>query len=57
MLERPCLNDFSDNLFKGNADKCHLLVNVKDEVSIKIGDFSIMNGKCKKPYMLSLITS
>ena len=24
---------FSDNLFKGNADKCHLLVNLKDEVS------------------------
>ena len=31
---------FSDNLFKGNADKCHLLVNVKDKVSIKIGEYS-----------------
>ena len=40
---------FSDNLFKGNADKCHLLVNVKDEVSMKIDDFNIVNSKCEKP--------
>ena len=39
---------FSDNLFKGNADKCHLLVNVNDEVSMKIGDFKIVNSECKK---------
>ena len=26
---------FSGNVFKGNADKCHLLVNVKGEVNIK----------------------
>ena len=39
---------FSANLFKGNADKCHLLVNVKDEVSMKIGDFNIVNSKCEK---------
>ena len=39
---------FSGNLFKGNADKCHLLVNVKDEVSMKIGDFNIVNSECEK---------
>ena len=39
---------FSDNLFKGNADKCHLLVNVK-EVSMKVDDFNIVNSKCEKP--------
>ena len=38
---------FSDNLFKGNTDKCHLLVNVKDKVSMKIGDFNIVNCKCE----------
>ena len=38
----------SDNSFKGNADKCHLLVNVKYENSMKIGDFNIVNGKCEK---------
>ena len=36
---------FSENLFKGNADKYHLLVNVKDEVSMKIGDFNIVNSE------------
>ena len=39
---------FSDNLFKGNADKYHLLVKVKDEVSVKIGDFTIVNSECEK---------
>ena len=33
----------SENLFKGNANKCHLLVNVKDEVSLKVGDFNVAN--------------
>ena len=41
---------FSDNLFKGNPDKCHLLVNVKDEVSMKVDDFNIVNSKCEKPF-------
>ena len=39
---------FSDNLFKGNANKCNLLFNVKDEVSIRKGDFNIVNSKCEK---------
>ena len=40
---------FSSNIFKGNADKCHLLVNVKDEVSMKIDDLNIVNSECEKP--------
>ena len=35
----------SDNLFKGNANKCHLLINVKDEVSMKIGDFNVTDAR------------
>ena len=38
---------FSDNLFKGNADKCRSLVNVKDEISMKIGDLNIVNSECE----------
>ena len=34
----------SENLFNGNANKRHLLVNVKDEVSMKIGDFNVANS-------------
>ena len=34
----------SENVFKGNANKCHLLVNVKDEVSLKVGDFNVANS-------------
>ena len=30
-----------------NIDICHLLVNVKDEVSMKIGDFNIVNRGCE----------
>ena len=39
---------FSANLFKGNANKSHLLVNVKDEVSMKRADCNIVNSKCEK---------
>ena len=39
---------FGDNLFKGNANKYHLLLDVKDEVSMKTGDFNIVNNKGAK---------
>ena len=39
---------FSDNLFKGNVDKWYLLGNVKDEVSMKIGDFNIVHSECER---------
>lgn len=32
---------FRDNLFNGNANKCHLLVNAKGKVVLK-GDFNIV---------------
>ena len=37
-----------DDLFKGIIDKCPLLVKVKDKVSMKIGDFNIVNSECEK---------
>ena len=39
---------FTHNLLKGNVSKCHLLVKVKDEVSMRIGDFSIVNSEREK---------
>ena len=50
-LENPSntlLKSFGDSLFKSNADKCHLPVKVKHEVSMKIGHFSIVNSECEK---------
>ena len=39
---------FKDNLFKGNPDKCHLLVSTNEKIKINIGDFSIENSDCEK---------
>ena len=39
---------FKDNLFKGNPDKCHLLVSTNEKTKIKIGEFSIENSDCEK---------
>ena len=39
---------FSDTNFKGNTGKCHILVHVKDGVSIKIGEFEIAGSECEK---------
>ena len=39
---------FGDYLFKSNADKYHLLVKVKCEVTMKIGDSNIVNSKWEK---------
>ena len=39
---------FSDNQMKANISKCHLLVNKKDEVTIKIGDTEIKNCEYDK---------
>ena len=36
---------FSDNQMKANISKCHLLVNKKDEVLIRIGDMEIENSE------------
>ena len=37
-----------DNQIKANISKCHLLVNKKDEVAIKIGDTKIKNSEYEK---------
>ena len=39
---------FSDNQMKANISKCHLLVNKKDEVTIRIGDTEIKNSEYEK---------
>ena len=39
---------FKDNLFKGNPDKCHLLVSTNEKRKINIREFSIENSGCEK---------
>ena len=39
---------FEDNLFKGNPDKCHLLVSANEKTKINLGEFSIENSDCEK---------
>ena len=39
---------FSDNQMKLNADKCHLLMNTKDQNFLKIGNFNIKNSCSEK---------
>ena len=39
---------FSDNQMKANISKCHLLVNKKDEVVIKLGKTEIKNSEYEK---------
>ena len=36
---------FSDNQMKGNINKCHLLVNKKAEITIRIGVMEIKNSE------------
>ena len=39
---------FKDSLFKGNPDKCHLLVSSNEKTKINIGELSIENSDCEK---------
>ena len=39
---------FKNNLFKGNPDKCYLLVSTNKKTKINIGEFSIGNSDCEK---------
>ena len=39
---------FSDNQMKASVSKCHLLVNKKDEVTLRIGDTEIKNSDYEK---------
>ena len=42
------LQRFSDNQMKANISKCHLLVNKKNEVTIRIWDTEIKNSEYEK---------
>ena len=39
---------FSDNQMKANISKCHLLVNKKDDATVRIGDTEIKNSEYEK---------
>ena len=39
---------FENNLFKSNADKCHLLVSSSDAVNLRISEYDIKNNECEK---------
>ena len=39
---------FSDNQMKVNISKCHILVNKKDEVTIRIGETEIKSSEYEK---------
>lgn len=58
MLQAPCLSSLVTIFFNSNADKCLLLIIVKDEVGIKIGEFKILNRDLnfKFDYKLALTT-
>ena len=39
---------FSDNQIKANINKCHLLVNRKDEIVINLGETEVKNSELEK---------
>ena len=39
---------FENNLLKGNADRCHLLVSSSHIVSIRVSEYDIKNSECEK---------
>ena len=45
---KSLLTWFDNNLIKGNAHKCHLLVSSNEKVTIKIGTHEIANTKHEK---------
>ena len=47
---------FSDNQVKTDISKCHLLVNKKDEVTIKVGDTEIKNHEYEKLPGIKVVT-
>ena len=50
-LEQDCIMLFQwfyDNQMKANISKCHLLVNKKNEVTIRIGETEIRNSEYEK---------
>ena len=50
-LEKACkvlFEWFENNLVKGNADKCHLLVSSSDAVNLTVNEYDIENSECEK---------
>ena len=39
---------FENNLLKGNADKCYLLVSSSDAVNLRVSEYNIRNSECEK---------
>ena len=39
---------FENNLWKSNADKCHLLVSSSDAVIVTVSEYGIRNSECEK---------
>ena len=39
---------FNKNLFKNNADKCHVLFSTNDKVDVNVSGFKITNSECEK---------
>ena len=39
---------FDNNLLKSNSDKCHLLINRNDNVTVHVGKCVTENSKCEK---------
>ena len=39
---------FENNLFKGNADKCHCLVRTSQEIGFNLNNFKIKNSDYEK---------
>ena len=39
---------FENNLLKSNADKCHLLVNSSDAISLRVSESDIKNSECEQ---------
>ena len=39
---------FDNNLLKSNPDKCHLLINRNDNVTVHVGECETENSKCEK---------
>ena len=39
---------FENNLLKGNAEKCHLIVSSSDAVNLRVSECDIKNSECVK---------
>ena len=54
---RSLFKRFKDNLFKGNPDKCHLLVSTNEKTKNKYRRISIENSDCEKLFGVKIAIS